>query len=125
MWHGAYLAWLEEARVGALEQAGLPYHRLVNQGVELPVVSLRLDYRQPLLLGDAVEVRSHLRPRRGVRLHFVSRMLSPRGGVAAEAEVVLAPVAQTPAGPVVIKRLPTELRSALETLETRQRTVRQ
>lgn len=97
MWHGAYLAWLDEARVEALGSAGPPYHRLASQGVELPVVSLLLEYRKPLLLGDSVlEVRSRLLPRCGPRLRSLSQLLSPRGGLAAEAEVVLTAMIQGP-----------------------------
>ena len=63
MWHGAYLAWLEEARVEALQQAGLAYAELSAAGLELPVVSLSIQYRQALLHGDRVELRSWVLPR--------------------------------------------------------------
>ena len=43
MWHGAYLSWLEEARVDALAQVGLPYKDLSAKGFELPVVSLNIN----------------------------------------------------------------------------------
>ncbi|MEY4431853.1 MAG: hypothetical protein RLZZ533_1789, partial [Cyanobacteriota bacterium] len=35
MWHGTYLAWLEEGRVEALDAAGLAYADLSAQGLEL------------------------------------------------------------------------------------------
>ncbi len=37
MWHGAYVAWLEEARVEALVAAGLTYADMTALGVEMPV----------------------------------------------------------------------------------------
>ena len=61
MWHGAYLAWLEEARVEALASAGLAYSDLSARGLELPVVSLAIDYRQALLQAPA-----HAEARRGL-----------------------------------------------------------
>ena len=80
MWHGAYLGWLEEARVEALAQAGLAYSDLSARGLELPVVSLAIDYRQALRHGDLVRLESQVLPRRGVRLpwrtRFVTRLLS-------------------------------------------------
>ena len=39
MWHGAYVQWLEEARVEALQAAGLGYAAMTAMGVDMPVVS--------------------------------------------------------------------------------------
>ncbi|MBM5816844.1 MAG: acyl-CoA thioesterase [Cyanobacteria bacterium K_Offshore_surface_m2_239] len=89
MWHGAYLAWLEEARVEALEAAGLAYSALSRRGLELPVVHLSLTYQAPLLHGDRVEVRSRVLPRRGLRLPWQSWFMGPAGQVAAQALVEL------------------------------------
>jgi len=119
MWHGAYLAWLEEARVEALAAVGLPYSALSSRGLELPVVSLTIDYRQALLHGDAVELRSELLPRDGVRLPWVSRFWGPDGGVAAEArvELVLVDLSAGPARRRLLRRLPEDLAAALQALE--------
>ena len=38
MWHGAYVAWLEEARVEALARVGLPYEVISKQGDRKSVV---------------------------------------------------------------------------------------
>ena len=46
LWHGAYVAWLEEARVEALAVVGLDYAELSVQGLELMVVRLELHYRR-------------------------------------------------------------------------------
>ena len=40
MWHGSYVAWMEEGRVLALEQAGLSYAALSALGYEMPVVNM-------------------------------------------------------------------------------------
>ena len=68
MWHGSYLAWLEEARVDALRRAGLAYSDLSERGLELPVISLKIDYRQALLHGESVRVESWVLPQQGVKL---------------------------------------------------------
>jgi acyl-CoA thioester hydrolase len=90
MWHGAYLAWLEEARVEALAAAGLAYSQLSRRGLELPVVHLSLTYQAPLLHGDRVEVRSLVVPRRGLKVPWQSWFIGPAGQVAARAHVDLA-----------------------------------
>ena len=67
MWHGAYVQWLEEARVEALQAAGLGYAAMTAMAVDMPVVSLHLDYRQPLRHGDQVCVESRCPGQQGVR----------------------------------------------------------
>ena len=118
MWHGAYLAWLEEARVEALAAVGLAYSDLSARGLELPVVSLAIDYRQALLHGDAVELQSEVLPRQGVKLPWRSRFLDPRGGLAAEArvELVLVDLSAGPDRRRLLRRLPDELAAAVEAL---------
>ncbi|QNI71585.1 acyl-CoA thioesterase [Cyanobium sp. NS01] len=89
MWHGAYVAWLEEARVEALVAAGLAYSALAARGLELPVVALSIDYRQALRHGDSVQLASVVEARRGVRIPWRSWFLAPDGRVAATAAVEL------------------------------------
>jgi acyl-CoA thioester hydrolase len=118
MWHGAYLAWLEEARVEALASAGLAYSDLSARGLELPVVSLAIDYRQALLHGDAVELLSEVLPRQGVKLPWRSRFIGPSGQVAAEArvELVLVDLSAGADQRRLLRRLPDDLATAVEAL---------
>jgi acyl-CoA thioester hydrolase len=118
MWHGAYLAWLEEARVEALAAVGLEYGELSSRGLELPVVGLRIDYRQALLHGETVELRSVVDPRRGVRLAWNSRFVRGDGVVAAVARVELVLVEFGLARPRgrVLRRFPADLAQAVEDL---------
>ncbi len=119
MWHGAYLAWLEEARVEALAAAGLAYSDLSARGLELPVVSVAIDYRQALLHGDRVQLLSTVLPRRGVKLPWHSRFIGPAGGVAAEArvELVLVDLSAGPDRRRLLRRLPEDLATAIARLE--------
>jgi acyl-CoA thioester hydrolase len=118
MWHGAYLAWLEEARVEALAAAGLAYADLSRRGLELPVVSLAIDYRQALHHGDRVRLLSRVLPRQGVKLPWQSRFLCPDGSLAAEARVdlVLVYFDGGPARRRLLRRLPPELELAVSSL---------
>jgi acyl-CoA thioester hydrolase len=118
MWHGAYLSWLEEARVEALARAGLHYSDLSARGLELPVVGLRIDYRQALLHGDAVAIHSRVLPREGVKLSWQSRFLRPDGALAAEAcvDLVLVDLSGGAARRRLQRRLPQDLEQALTIL---------
>ena len=118
MWHGAYVAWLEEARVEALQTAGLAYADLAAAGLELPVVSLTITYRQALLHGDQVELRSWVLPRQGVKLPWISRFLRAGGELAAEArvELVLIDRSRGPNQHRLLRRTPDALARAIDRL---------
>jgi acyl-CoA thioester hydrolase len=126
MWHGAYLAWLEEARVEALAQVGLAYSALSARGIELPVVELTIQYLQPLRHGDAVEVRSRVLPRQGLKLCWLSDLRVVDGPLAAKARVELVLVkrgateeAAATGGPVfrLQRSWPPDLAAAVAALE--------
>ncbi|QNG28804.1 acyl-CoA thioesterase [Synechococcus sp. LTW-R] len=119
MWHGSYLAWLEEARVEALRRAGLAYSDLSERGLELPVISLKIDYRQALLHGETVRVESWVLPQKGVKLPWRSAFLKANGSVAAEAhvELVLVDLSQGPGQRRLLRKAPEDLLQALEHLK--------
>ena len=119
MWHGSYLAWLEEARVEALRRAGLAYSDLSERGLELPVISLKIDYRQALLHGETVRVESWVLPQKGVKLPWRSAFLKANGSLAAEAhvELVLVDLSQGPGQRRLLRKAPEDLRQALEHLK--------
>lgn len=119
MWHGAYLAWLEEARVEALASVGLAYADLSARGLELPVVHLALDYRQALLHGDLVQLCSEVLPRKGIKLPWRSWFVGANGLLAAEArvELVLVDLSAGPGQRKLLRRLPADLAGAVAALE--------
>ena len=111
MWHGAYVQWLEEARVEALHASGLGYAAMTEMGVEMPVVALHLDYRHPLQHGDEVCIESQCLAQQGVRWPWVSRFVR-ENKVVAEAKVELVMLRQGR----VLRRVPTELRTVMDRL---------
>ena len=68
VWHGTYLAWMEEARVESLRSLGIEYADWVAQGLELPVVELSLRYHRSVQMGQSVAVRTRIGASEGVRL---------------------------------------------------------
>ena len=108
MWHGAYVAWLEEGRVEALAESGLDYAAMTELGVEMPVVSLRIDYRRALMHGDLVILESRCLERQGVRWPWSCRFLRD-GELMAEALVELVMMRRGR----VLRRTPPELADAM------------
>jgi acyl-CoA thioester hydrolase len=55
--HGAYIPYLEEARVALLREAGYPYDRVRSTGIDFAVLELFVRYRRPLRFGEEVDIR--------------------------------------------------------------------
>ena len=111
MWHGAYVAWLEEARVEALVAAGLTYAEMTTLGVEMPVVSLKINYKHALCHGDMVVLESISGFPVGVRWPWRCQMLC-KGQLMADASVELVMVT---AGRV-LRRPPAHLQALMNRL---------
>lgn len=58
--HSNYIRWMEEARIGFMEQLGFPYVEMESKGVISPVKSLSCDFLKPCTFGDEVEI--HVSP---------------------------------------------------------------
>ncbi len=54
--HGAYAAYLEEARAAFLEAAGHPYGPARDEGLDFAVLEIFVRYRLPLRFGEVVDV---------------------------------------------------------------------
>jgi len=77
VWHGAYVAWLEEARVECLRSIGIDYANLVALGCELPVVELSIRYHRQIKLGMAAIVKTRMMDISGVRINWDYQIQSP------------------------------------------------
>jgi acyl-CoA thioester hydrolase len=74
VWHGAYITWMEEARVEYLRSLGVEFADLVRMGCDLPVVELSLRYHRSLRLGDTAIVRTRMDEIAGVRINWDYRI---------------------------------------------------
>jgi len=119
MWHGAYVAWLEEGRVEALASVGLDYAELSSRGLEMPVVSLGIDYLQPLRHGDQVTLLSEVLPLKGVKLPWSCRFMNTDDRLMAVARVELVLVGSPDGQQVskVLRRYPEDLGKAVTRLQ--------
>ncbi len=77
VWHGAYVAWLEEARIECLRSIGIEFADLVAMGCELMVVELSIRYHRQIQLGMAAIVKTRMLDARGVRINWDYQIQSP------------------------------------------------
>ncbi|NDJ23025.1 YbgC/FadM family acyl-CoA thioesterase [Nostoc sp. B(2019)] len=70
VWHGSYIAWMEEARIECLRSIGIEFADLVALGCDLPVVELSIQYHRSVQLGMAVIVKTRMAEVTGVRINW-------------------------------------------------------
>ena len=89
--HGAYVTWLEAARIEWLRAAGSSYRDLEAAGTLMPVIECSLRYRRPLRFDDLAELQTAIAERGPSRLTFATTVRH-QGEVCAEGRVTVAAV---------------------------------
>ncbi|MGQ4648907.1 hotdog domain-containing protein [Lyngbya aestuarii] len=79
VWHGTYIAWMEEARIECLRSIGIDFADWVALGCDLPVVELSLRYHRSLRMGMAAVVKTRMVEIEGVRINWDYQIHSTNG----------------------------------------------
>ncbi|BAZ29064.1 thioesterase superfamily protein [Cylindrospermum sp. NIES-4074] len=112
VWHGSYLAWMEEARVECLRSIGIEFADLVALGCDLPVVELSVRYHLAIQLGMAVVVKTRMAEATGVRINWDYAIASTDGQqLYATAKVTLVAVDRERGK--IMRQLPASFKDAL------------
>ena len=89
--HGAYVAWLEEARIAWMRSHGLSYRDIEAGGTLMPVTEVRIEYRRPARFDDVLEFATTAAATGPSRVVF-STVISRGGEQLASAAVTIAAV---------------------------------
>ena len=73
--HGAYVIWLETARIELMRAQGESYRELEASGVLMPVVECHVRYRRPLRFDDDVVLETTVAKTGPSSLTFTTRVL--------------------------------------------------
>ncbi|MBW4575532.1 MAG: acyl-CoA thioesterase [Aphanothece sp. CMT-3BRIN-NPC111] len=112
VWHGSYIAWMEEARVECLRSIGIDYADLVALGCELPVVELSLRYHRTLQMGMTAVVKTRMADMKGVRINWDHQIQSLDGeNLYVTAQVTLVAVDREKGK--ILRQLPSAVKDAL------------
>ncbi|NJR64827.1 MAG: acyl-CoA thioesterase [Leptolyngbyaceae cyanobacterium CRU_2_3] len=115
VWHGTYIAWMEEARVECLRSLGIEFADLVAIGCDLPVVELSIRYHRPIRLGMEAIVKARMTAMNGVRLNWEYQIQSLDGTESyVTAQVTLVAVDQEKGR--IMRQLPAAMEDALKRL---------
>ena len=80
VWHGAYPAYLEDAREAFGAKYGLSYARYMEEYIFAPIVELNIRYRRPLRYGMHPFVRMTYRPVDAAKILFDYEIINPDDG---------------------------------------------
>lgn len=80
VWHGSYVAYLEDAREAFGEKYGLSYHTYIKEQVFAPLVDVQLKYRRPLMYGMKPVIRITYRPVDSAKIVFDYEIFDPQSG---------------------------------------------
>ena len=117
MWHGAYLDFLEEGRIDALDKVGLSYSELSNKGFEIPVVSIQLRYKISFIHGENVLLTSQFKLDKKIKLICKTLFLKSNGDIGAEAKIELVVVKKINNSIKVVRNLPEHIKNVFLMLE--------
>ncbi|NET31184.1 MAG: acyl-CoA thioesterase [Cyanothece sp. SIO1E1] len=115
VWHGAYITWMESARVDYLRSLGIEFVDLVAMGCDLPVIDMSLRYHRFVKMGMAVIVKTRMMGMKGVRMHWGYQICSPdQQELYVTAQVTLVAVDRQQGK--IMRQLPKSLQAALDLL---------
>tara|TARA_R110002167_G_scaffold91083_36_gene245085 strand:- start:587 stop:991 length:405 start_codon:yes stop_codon:yes gene_type:complete len=89
VYHGNYAQYLEMGRVEWLRELGISYKTMEENGLMLPVISLRIDFKKPAVYDDLLVVATKLKKIPSVRIEFDYKIYNEAREVLVEANTVL------------------------------------
>lgn len=66
--HSNYIRFLEEARCSMLDEMGIPYSYLEEQGIMIPVLGVNCSFKQHVTFDDIIVITPFIKDFNGVRL---------------------------------------------------------
>ncbi len=70
VWHGAYTKWFEAARVGLVEQIGLPLETLEGNDILFPVVEMNIRYKSSARMNERIIIKTHVKELKPLSVTF-------------------------------------------------------
>ncbi len=84
--HSNYIRWFEEARDDFMRQLGVPYSKLEEKGIIIPVLSVSATYRKHLTYEDKFSVQLHYKKFTGIKFYFEYEVFDEEGNLCVTGE---------------------------------------
>jgi acyl-CoA thioester hydrolase len=79
--HSNYIRFFEEARLFWMQESGIPYDKLEETGIIIPVTFVECQYKIPVRYGETVEILTSLAKFDGIKLEFTYEVVGADLGV--------------------------------------------
>lgn len=89
VYHGNYAQYLEMGRVEWLRSLGISYKSMEENGIMLPVISLRMDFKKSATYDDLLFVETKLKKTPSVRIEFDYKIYNEAREIMVDANTVL------------------------------------
>ena len=77
VYYANYLVWFEVGRTEWLRETGWSYREMESDGIALPVIEARCEYRQPARYDDEIEIATRATLLTPVRIRFDYEVTRP------------------------------------------------
>ncbi|TDG00723.1 acyl-CoA thioesterase [Paenibacillus piri] len=74
VYHTNYLNWFEIGRTELIRSLGMPYSRIEEDGLLLPLIDAHMQFKLPAKYDDLISIRTRMEQFTHVRLHFESEI---------------------------------------------------
>ena len=81
VWHGNYVAIMEEVREAFLEKYELGYLKMLDEGYVEPVTNININYKNSFVYGDTMLLEITYKPTKTARLEFEYKFFRKSDGM--------------------------------------------
>lgn len=81
VWHGNYVAIMEEVREAFLEKYELGYLKMLDEGYVEPVTNININYKNSFVYGDTMLLEITYKPTKSARLEFEYKFFRKSDGM--------------------------------------------
>ena len=78
--HSNYVRYLEEARCKWLEELGIPYDKFEENGIMIPVLGVKCEYKHFVTFGDIIKINLKVKQYTGVKLEVEYEITNAKDG---------------------------------------------
>ncbi len=80
-WHGSYMLYLEDAREAFGNKYGLSYCKYITENIFVPVVDVKLSYKNPIRYGMKPIIKITYRPTESAKIIFDYEIYDPENNI--------------------------------------------
>jgi acyl-CoA thioester hydrolase len=98
--HSNYLKYFELARIEWLENLGIFYQEIENQGILMPILRAELIFKKPLFFGTSFKIKVILKQPPMAKIEFQYQIINEMNEITCNGSTVLAFISSTNKKPI-------------------------